>query len=197
MRILTVSDTESAELLDSSDFQKRNSNIELILSCGDLPPEYLAGLRHRYDVPLLYILGNHDLRYTTSPPTGCRNIDRQVVDYKGLRIVGFSGSRWYNGGMNQYTEKEMRRFLGRLRLSMWRSGSPDIVITHAPPRHIHDAEDPCHKGFRCFVKFIHKYKPALFIHGHIHRLFKNESERISHVNETKVINSYGFYVLEI
>ncbi len=197
MKILTVSDTVSAELLESAEILENLKGIDLILSCGDLPPEFLAGLRHRYDVPLLYILGNHDLRYTTAPPSGCQNIDRRIVDIQGMRIVGFSGSRWYNGGMNQYTEKEMRRFIGRMRLALWRSGAPDIVVTHAPPRHIRDAEDPCHKGFKCFVNFINKYKPTYFIHGHIHRLFKKDAERITLHNTTKVINSYGFYVFEI
>ncbi len=197
MKILTVSDTVSAELLESQEILEKYKDIDLILSCGDLPPEYLTGLRHRYDVPLLYILGNHDLRYHRSPPAGCQNIDRQIIEALGLRIVGYSGSRWYNGGMNQYTEKEMGKFIGRMRLALWRKGSPDIVITHAPPRHIHDAEDPCHRGFRSFVNFINKYKPAYFIHGHIHRLFKDDAERISLFNTTQVINSYGFFVLEI
>ncbi len=171
--------------------------IDLIISCGDLPPEYLGSLRHRFDVPLLYVLGNHDLRYATAAPLGCDNIDRRIVNYNGYTFVGFSGSRWYNGGMNQYSEKEMTRFLGRMRFSLWRSGAPHVVVTHAPPRHIHDAEDPCHKGFKCFVKFIEKYSPAYFIHGHIHQHFQDEQDRITIVNTTRVINSYGFHVFEI
>ena len=194
---MTVSDTVSSELLDSPEVKKEYSDVDFIVSCGDLPPEYLAALRRSYDVPLYFILGNHDLRYHTSPPTGCQSIDRRLIQFKGLRIIGFSGSRWYNGGVNQYTEKEMSRFIGRLRLALWRRGAPDIVITHAPPRYIHDAEDPCHKGFRSFSRFINKYNPQLFIHGHIHRFFENESDRITLVNGTRVLNSYGFYVIEI
>ena len=44
---------------------------------------------------------------------------------------------------------------------------------------------------------IKKYKPPYFLHGHIHRLFKNDAERISYVNTTQVINCYGFFILEI
>ncbi len=197
MRILTVSDKVSANLLQSPEILDEYKDIALILSCGDLPPEFLASLRHRYDVPLYYILGNHDLRYQSSPPDGCQHIHGQIIDFMGLRIVGFSGSRWYNGGMNQYTEKQMRKIIGRMRLALWRSGAPDIVITHAPPRYIHDAEDPCHKGFKSYINFIDKYRPSYFIHGHIHRLFKEEDERITLYNTTKVINSYGFHVIEI
>jgi len=197
MKILIVADTVTNELIEPVGGGTYLQDIDLILSCGDLPPEYLSSLTSRYNVPLLYILGNHDLRYKTSPPGGCRNIDRTIVTCKDLKIIGFSGSRWYNGGVNQYTEKQMKHFIAKLRFSLWRSGSPDLIITHAPPRHINDAEDRCHRGFNVFNSFINKYKPPYLLHGHIHKLFKNDSERISTVNTTQVINCYGFHVLEI
>ena len=196
MRILTVSDTVAEVLLD------RESTIDqpqpdLIISCGDLPPEYLSSLRNRFDAPLIYILGNHDIRYGSSPPSGCQLIDRMVYTIGNIRIIGFSGSRWYNGGANQYSEREMANFIRKMRFNLWRGGAPDIVVTHAPPRFIGDAEDPCHKGFRGFVKFIEKYSPSYFLHGHIHKLFTSDSERITQFNSTKVVNSYGFYFFEI
>jgi len=197
LNILIVADTVTDKLLEPVGGGPFLQDIDLILSCGDLPPEYLSRLTFRYDVPLLFILGNHDLRYKTAPPAGCRNIDRQLVTFTDRKIVGFSGSRWYNGGINQYTEKQMKRFIGGMRFSLWRSGTPDLVITHAPPRHINDAEDPCHRGFNGFRRFIDKYNPPYFLHGHIHASFNNDSERISTVNTTQVINCYGFYILEI
>jgi Icc-related predicted phosphoesterase len=197
LKILIVADKVIDTLLEPVGGAPFLEDIDLILSCGDLPPEYLKSLTYRYNVPLLYILGNHDIRYKTAPPFGCRNINRRIVTFKDMRIVGFSGSRWYNGGINQYTEKEMNRFIARMRYPLWRNGSPDLVLTHAPPRYINDAEDPCHKGFRRFNGFIKKYKPPHFLHGHIHKLFESDDERISYVNTTQVINCYGFFILEI
>lgn len=197
MKILTVSDKVSEELLAPDRKDPKLDGIDLIFACGDLPPEFLTSLRHRYDAPVMYILGNHDLRYEESPPTGCTYIDRKLVTFNNKRILGFSGSRWYNGGKNQYSEKEMEKFIAGLRFHIWLKGAPDIIVTHASPRHIHDEEDPCHKGFRCFNTLIQKYSPSHFIHGHIHRLFENDEDRISTVNTTKVINSYGYYVFEI
>ena len=197
MKILSVSDTVSKNLLEPVDGGPAITGIELILACGDLPPEYLSALRHRYDAPLLYVLGNHDIRYAESPPVGCLHIHRQIVKIGKLKITGFSGSRWYNGGVNQYTEKQMARFIRKMRFSLWRSRGIDLVITHAPPRFIHDAEDPCHRGFRVFLDFIEKYQPPYLIHGHIHTLFENDSERLTRVKSTSVINSYGYHVLEI
>ncbi len=197
MKILSVADTVVKSLLEPVGSGPALTGIELILACGDLPPEYLSSLKHRYDVPLLYVLGNHDLRYRESPPQGCLYIDRRIVRIGGVRIIGFSGSRWYNGNINQYTEQQMARFIRKMRFSIWRSGGVNLVVTHAPPRFINDAEDPCHRGFRVFLQFIEKYQPAYFIHGHIHSLFESDSERLTRVQSTSVINSYGYHVLEI
>jgi Icc-related predicted phosphoesterase len=197
MKILCVSDTICKNLLEPVAGGPAINGVELILGCGDLPPEYLTTLRFRYDTPLFYVLGNHDLRFTSSPPRGCRHVDRQLVKNGPLRIIGFSGSRWYNGSINQYTEQQMAWFITLMRFRLWRHGGVDIVISHAPPRFIHDAEDPCHRGFRAFRRFIDKYRPAYFIHGHIHALFNDPAERITRINSTSVINSYGYYLLEI
>lgn len=197
MKILCVADTVVKSLLESVDGSHLLAGIELILACGDLPPEYLSSLKHRYDVPLLYVLGNHDLRYGESPPQGCLNIHQKIVKIGGVRIIGFSGSRWYNGNINQYTEQQMARFIRKMRIPIWRNGGVNLVISHAPPRFVNDAEDPCHRGFRIFLQFIEKYRPAYFIHGHIHTLFENDSERLTRVQSTSVINSYGYHVLEI
>ena len=194
MRILSVSDYVEKALLVRGDTLP--SPPDLILACGDLPPEYLTDLRAFYEVPLLYIEGNHDIRYRDSPPVGCSNIHAKVVTEQGLRIAGFSGSRWYNGGEHQYHESEMKRCI----LGKWFQLLPawklDIIISHAPPRFIHDREDPCHKGFKSFRTLIEKRQPTWFIHGHIHKLFKDPAERITPFCETKVVNSYGFFFFE-
>lgn len=197
VKILSVADTVCESLLDKSGGAPVVEGINLILGCGDLPPEYLENLRNRYDVPLLYVLGNHDLRYSGPPPRGCEPIHRRLVIRRGLRIIGFDGSRWYNDGINQYTEKQMTRFIRRMGLTLWRHKGVDLVVTHAPPRFIGDAEDPCHRGFRVFRKLIDRHNPGWFVHGHIHALFGEDSERITTINSTTVVNSYGFYVFEI
>ena len=197
MKILAVADRVTPTLVEPVIGSADLHDIGMIVSCGDLPPEFLTRLRTRYDVPLFYILGNHDLRYAASPPQGCLCIDRRIVRHGGLRIVGFSGSRWYNGNVNQYTEKEMASFIRRLLFSLWLARGVDLVVTHAPPRHVHDAEDRCHRGFESFNTFIARWKPACLVHGHIHTLFPGDSDRVTTVHSTRVINSYGFCTFEI
>jgi uncharacterized protein len=195
MKILTVSDRVEHTLLEKTG-TLLPAAPDIILACGDLPPEYLTELRESYAVPLYFIEGNHDIRYRESPPVGCSNIHTKIVTEQGLNIMGLSGSRWYNGGANQYSEAEMKKFIRSLWFQLLLFRRIDIVITHAPPRFINDREDPCHKGFRSFVPLIEKQKPTWFIHGHIHTLFNSPAERISHVCETQVINSYGFFFFE-
>lgn len=197
MKTMCVADTVVKELLDLVGGGPAIADVELLLSCGDLPPEYLTALRARYDAPLLYVLGNHDLRYQTAPPVGCTSVDRRLIILGGKKVVGFSGSRWYNGNINQYTEEQMGGFIRKLRFTLWRNKGIDVVLTHAPPRHIHDAEDLCHRGFRSFRGFIDKYRPRHFLHGHIHALFDSEEERRTSLDSTQVINCYGYHLLEI
>ena len=195
MKILSVSDIVVPERVGTASPVETDS-IDLILGCGDLPPEYLARLKATYDVPLYYILGNHDIRHQRVPQ-GCLNITGRILTQGPFSFLGFSGSRWYNGNPNQFREREMRAQIRRLWFALWRLKQLDVLVTHAPPRHVHDAEDRCHRGFTCYRDFIRRYKPRFMIHGHIHRFFKTPAERLSVVDGTQVMNSYGHHVFEI
>ena len=144
-----------------------------------------------------YVGGNHDIRYKDKLPQGGLDLHGRLERFKGFNFFGLAGSRWYNGGPFQYTEGQMRAKIRRLRPTLWWQGGIDIVVTHAPPRHVHDSEDLCHRGFRSFRWLIDKYQPDYFIHGHIHRHFTDPSERITVVDATKVVNTYGYNILEI
>jgi len=196
MKILTISDHVEPILNDSFD-PAPFSGIDLILSCGDLPPEYLTLISTRLQAPLYFVKGNHDIRYDNKPPDGCLNIHGKLIQFQDMKILGLEGSRWYNGGLNQYTEKQMRRMIRNLKMGIWWKGGIDVVITHAPPRHVHDAEDRCHKGFNSFHWLINRYAPKYFIHGHIHAHFDTFTDRVTHIDDTKVVNSYGYTILEI
>ena len=195
MNVLSVSDVIVKELVESRD-SSLGRNFDLITACGDLPPEYLCELRNKFDVPLFYVLGNHDIRHHT-PPAGCVNLTGRIIFHEGISFLGFSGSRWYNGNRNQYREHEMRSQIRRLWFQLWRLKRLDVVVTHSPPRGVHDEEDRCHRGFNCYRTLINRHLPRFFIHGHIHRDFEKESDRISLVGKTTVINSYGYYIFKI
>lgn len=117
-----------------------------------------------------------------------------------LLIAGISGSIDYNHGPAQWTERQMAGKLRAMSLPLimnkFRYGTYlDIFLTHASPRHIHDKEDPCHKGFECFNKFLQKYKPRYMVHGHIHLYDQNE-ERAGDYYGVRVVNAYSHTIIE-
>jgi len=196
LRLLCLSDFIDQELTDQVE-NRQLPALDLIVSCGDMVPEYLSFLRDRLDAPLVFVKGNHDIRYTASNLPGCENIHARVVSFGSLNILGLEGSMWYNGGPNQYTEAMMRKQLLRLALSIWRKGPIHMVVTHAPPRHIHDREDLCHQGFECFARFIQKRQPDYLIHGHVHEAFEAFEQRMTRVGSTGVINTCGHIIIEV
>jgi Icc-related predicted phosphoesterase len=90
----------------------------------------------------------------------------------------------------------MKKIIQGLWFSIWRKGGVDILVTHAPPRHIHDAEDLCHRGFESFNRLIHKRRPEFLIHGHMHKPFNAHEDRITQIGPTKVINTCGYTIFE-
>ena len=195
MKILAVSDEECAALWEYYT-PGRLSEYDLIIACGDLRSDYLSFLVTMARCPVLYVHGNHDGGYEKFPPEGCDCIDDSIVVYRGVRIMGLGGCRWYHDGPHQYTEAQMRRRIRRLRFPLWRTKGIDILVTHAPPANFGDGQDNAHKGFEIFVPFLEKYKPRYLLHGHIHpRALDPQRERTC--GETQVINVYERYTLEI
>ena len=196
MKILLVSDEEDKYLWD---FYRpgRLKGIDLILSAGDLKAEYLSFLVTMANRPLLYVHGNHDGGYAQRPPEGCQCIDGKLVTVGGLRILGLGGSALYNGGPHQYTEKQMRRRIDRLRLKLALAGGVDIVLTHAPVRGFGDEDNMTHRGFEAFLPLLDQYKPRYLVHGHIHQRYGVNRPRCYQYNETTIVNATGRYILEI
>ena len=197
MKILLVSDKESPYLWDY--YQPgRLSEYELMISCGDLSSKYLSFLVTMGRAPLLYVHGNHDRTYDLHPPEGCDCIEDKLVTVKGLRILGLGGSPLYSGGPHQYTERQMKRRLQRLRFKLWRAGGVDIVVTHAPAAGYGDGADYAHRGFECLVPFLDKYKPRCLVHGHVHMEYGGGNiRRELRRGPTAIINASERYVLEI
>jgi len=118
-----------------------------------------------------------------------------------LLISGVSGCLRYNKGLSQFTEKQMKMKLwalipGLIFNRIFYGTYCDIFLTHASPRHIHDKEDQCHKGFECFNWFIKKFSPKFLIHGHIH-LYNNDEPRITVSENTTVVNAFSYTIIEI
>lgn len=210
MKILAISDRKVSWIYDSEAILRGFGDVDLVLSCGDLPFYYLDFVVSMLNVPLYYVLGNHcpPVRGSypgivrRSPPAGAVNLDNRVVQDRGLILAGLQGSiRYNNRPYHQYTQGEMTRKLLRLIPSLLyhrlRDGRYlDVLVTHSPPRGIHDGPDPAHRGFQAFRWFMRQFRPRYLIHGHKHVYDPREATETRY-HDTWVVNAYGYKVLEI
>lgn len=196
MKILAIADTESKFLWDFFD-KSSLEGIDLILSCGDLSPLYLSFLATFTHAPILYVRGNHDDVYEETPPDGCICIEDKIYVHNGVRILGLGGSMRYKPGNNQYTPFQMRKRIWKLWLKLKIHKGFDILVTHAPAYQLNDGEDLPHRGFQEFRLLLDKYKPAYYVHGHVHLNYGRKHPRLCTYNETQVVNAYEKYIFEI
>ena len=196
MRILALADEELMAFWDYY-VPGRLKEYDLILSSGDLKAAYLSFVVTMARAPVMYVHGNHDTGYAVTEPEGCDCIDGAIVEYRGLRILGLGGCVWFRPGDHQYTEKEMRKRIRRLRWQIAKYGGVDIVVTHAPPRGVGDSDDHAHMGFESFLELIDRYRPKYLLHGHVHLRYGTDATREREYHGTQVINVCEKYVLDI
>ena len=189
MNILAIADVTAKYYFDFYT-PGRLKEVDLILACGDLRQDYLEFLVTMANRPLLYVHGNHDEGYDYRPPEGCICIDDMIYVHQGVRILGLGGSYRYRDGKYMYTEAQMRRRIRRLWFQLRWHGGFDILVTHAPARHINDFDSVSHQGFACFTDLLDKYKPRYFLHGHIHQSYGAQIPRKTIRGDTTIINSY-------
>ena len=196
MKILFLSDEECPALWDYY-VPGRLADYQLIISCGDLKASYLSFLVTMARCPVLYVHGNHDTRYGSYPPEGCDCIDGRVVEYNGVRIMGLGGCLKYHPGEHQYTDRQMRGRILKMRWPIRKAGGVDILVTHAPAEGLGDSEDVAHWGFPSLRAFLDKYRPSYHVHGHVHMTYGQGIPRLQTYNETTIINAYERYALEL
>ena len=196
MKILLLADVECKALWDY--YRKEEvEGVDLILSCGDLNAEYLSFIATMTSLPVLYVHGNHDTKYSLRAPEGCTCIDDTVYRFRGLRILGLGGSMRYKNDDWQYTEEQMRSRIRKMWYPLWREKGFDILLTHAPAKGIDDGTDLPHIGFEVFKKLMDKYNPGYFIHGHVHMNYGRDHVREDLYKSTRVINAFERYIIEI
>lgn len=201
MKILAMGDAVEP-ILYGQNLARYSSGVEAVVSCGDLPFEYLEYVVTFSGAPLYYVRGNHDPE-KPKVPEGCIPLDGRVVGIGGVVLAGLSGSRWYSGGPNQYTERAMRRrgraLSARITLDKLRGRkAPDAFVTHSPPLGLGDREDVAHTGFEAFLGLMDRHAPSLWLHGHVH-LYGTEARegRETRRGDTRVVNVFGHKILEI
>jgi len=205
VKILAVSD-RVVETIYSSRIRERFDDVDMVLSCGDLPYSYLEYIVSMLNVPCFFVHGNHDHpEYladgrTLTKPGGWFNLDERTIKIENVLLGGLEGSMRYKPGAPfQYTESEMAYKAWRLGLTMLMNRVLhgrylDILITHAPPFGIHDGEDWPHRGFKALLRLMARFRPRYLLHGHKH-IYGPECRQTRYM-DTEIINVYPYRVIE-
>lgn len=189
----------------------RAGEVDLLLSAGDLPVDYLEFLVDALERPAVLVPGNHDADlggYTRRAglwlrdgfparwpgPRGWINADGGVVEAAGVRIAGLGGSIRYSDGPNQWTEGQQSRRARKL-LRRARGGHVDVLLTHSPPRGVGDRDDPPHRGFECLHDVVRRLQPEWLLHGHIHPY--GERTPSSRIGQTTIRNVVGTHLIDL
>lgn len=203
MKILSISDRINP-LIYSPRIRDQFSDIDIIISCGDLEFYYLEYIISMLNKPLYYVHGNHVTTDEmgdsdrTKNPWGAIDLHQKVIydNENDLILAGIEGSTIYNHGAYQYSQLQMwkmvLRIVPELLLNKIKHGRYlDIFVSHASPKGIHDEGDVAHKGIAAFKWLIKTFKPRYHFHGHIH-LYDNRKKWKTMTGKTTVINTYGY-----
>jgi Icc-related predicted phosphoesterase len=210
VNVLVISDEEASNLQEHT---LRELAPDLVLSAGDLPWDYLEWIASSIDAPMVFVPGNHDPELAQERtgrfgdylepgalcdlprPQGAVNADQTVVEAAGLRIAGLGGCVKYRRGPHQYTQRQYVRRAQRL-LRRARAGGPvDVLLTHAPPLGLGDADDGPHVGIEALHQVIERLEPTWHLHGHIHPYGMTMPDR--QVGPTTIRNVIPWKVLEV
>jgi len=202
VKLLCISDRVES-MLHGPNLTWYARGVDVVISCGDLPFDYLEYIVTFLGVPVYYVLGNHDPGAGGPEyPGGCTPLDGKILETEGgLVLAGLSGSPLYSGGPNQYTERQMRRRARGLSVrircrDLLGRPKPRIFVTHSPPFGLGDMEDVAHVGFRSFVDLIETHQPPLWLHGHVHLYGPNQG-RVTRKGATEIVNVYGHRIIDV
>jgi Icc-related predicted phosphoesterase len=205
MRILAVSDVDDEAVTAS--LASKVGTIDLVIGCGDLTYDYLDYVATGLGAPLRAVHGNHDVppQNLDDPTIGTwwRGIDLhgRVRSVNGVLFGGLEGSPQYSDGPFQLSELDVwlaiLRMVPALIANRIRRGRfLDVLVTHAPPRGIHDQSDRAHRGFGAVRTFLRIFQPRYHLHGHVH-IYDRRTTTTTQFGRTTVMNAYGSRTVDV
>lgn len=136
------------------------SNVDFVLSLGDVDPPILEEIHLRFHKPIFAVKGNHD---STRPfPEYVTDVHLRFAQHRNWLIGGFGGVPAYKGtGAYEWDDLAAAERLSKLPYV-------DILICHAPLLGITDREDYAHQGSEAIRRYIETQQPKFVYHGHVH-----------------------------
>lgn len=190
IRLLAVSDERDPALEQASN-RAALGDLDGIVGAGDLDPDYLAMLGDAFNVPLVWVLGNHDRagaeahRHLPSP------IRAGAASRFPLPLVGLS---WAHAGADRRAVNPWLQ-LPRVGVARLVRPRPVLVASHVAPLGAGDGPDRYHVGEAAYRWLLDRLRPPLWLHGHT-TLASVADWRVD-CGSTVVVNVTGSVLVEI
>lgn len=179
-KILVVSDVENYEYFEYN--TEALKDVLFVVSCGDLPVEYLKMISLLLGKKVYYLCGNHGKR-----KFGVKNtvyVGNKVVAINGIVIAGIDGIEAENAFKIKKAAKRLLR----------KNKPVDILVTHSPTKGFGDGEG-YHEGSNYFPDLYDKLSVRYHLYGHNHLNYGGKRELVH--GKTKLINGYDHFIIEI
>lgn len=196
MKLLAFADMHgSVKALNNIISLTKNEKIDYIVCCGDISifSHDLGKLLSKFDslnIPIMLVHGNHETK--SGLKQLCKKYKNINFVHKKTIIDGKHLFIGYGGGGFALTDKEFERFIKKISKT-FKKNQKIIIITHGPPYGTKvDLVLDSHVGNKSYRVFILKYRPELFICGHLHENFG----KMEKSGKTLVINPgpYGIII---
>ncbi len=197
IRILAASD-EPDRSLDDERNRAALGHVDLIVGCGDLPPDRIGFLGDAFSAPVVCVRGNHDRggawRNPAHVPEPASGIDRTT-----LAPIPLLALPWPGREADAARRNDLEGWVQVMSAAApWvvRPPGPSIIISHAPPLGANDnPADPYHRGFAAYGYLLDRLRPPLWLHGHA-ALAAASAWQCQH-GPTTLVNVTGSVLVEI
>lgn len=188
IKILFITDTHNCLTYDSQTLNliKSVKDYDYCILLGDHSADDLVEILKI--VPkdkICGVLGNHD-NWEKYEEYSINNIDGKIIEIKGIKIAGISGSYKYKNSEQYalYTHEESIEIANNMEQA-------DILVSHDKP-FLQKEYGDAHDGLKGITEYIYKNHISIHIHGHLHE----ENEQILK-NGARSIGVYKVKCLEL
>lgn len=174
INILVIADCH--HLKEDEVIKVKDLEYDICILLGDIKGNYLDMILKYIPNEKIYgILGNHD-EFGILESRNIKNIHTQIINIKGIKILGFQGSsRYKTGEYPMFTQKESIDILKKC-------DKADILVSHDAPFELYcKSNDMAHCGLKGITKYLKKHKVFLNIHGHHHINTQLQLNKITNV----------------
>ena len=168
-------------------------SADCVLSLGDFIWGDLAPLS-AVATKKMGVYGNH-CHEDYLADLGFENLHLRTLEFGGLTFGGFQGCvRYKRGDGFMYSQGEAEQLLADF-------PRVDVMVCHAPPRSVHDVDNPTHSGFTALSTYCLQHHPRYLLHGHTYPTVVKKTDAgksiTTRLGQTEVIYVHGLQIVTL